>query len=367
MRILFVHSIGRKKYGGGERWVINAASGMKLRGHHVVVAGRSHSVLLQEARQRGIATATFNILSDISLYQALKLAFFIRKHQFDVVVCKGHELLVCGMAVRWSGGKATLIRRAGSPPLKKSRKLVWRTRFFVDGVVTNTHTIREVYHQHGLEDPDLVRVIYNGLQPGDNTPAFTFDQYYPGRTIALCVGRAVGHKGYFYLIDALTQIRQFWPSLLFFVLGDGKDKNRLMDYATEKGVADMIHFAGYVHEPTPYFKGCDFFVHPSLYEGMPNAAMEAMAYGKPVIMTRVNGADELSAAGQFAWLIPAADSQAIADAVRRAYDNPEQFSEMGHEAKAWVRENFSMEKMISNLEDFIESKRSKGKNKTGRS
>jgi glycosyltransferase involved in cell wall biosynthesis len=68
----------------------------------------------------------------------------------------------------------------------------------------------------------------------------------------------------------------------------------------------------------PYLKGCDLFVLPSLYEGMSNAAMEAMAYGKPVILTNVNGAGELVPDEGKGVLIPARDPQAIAAEVEAA-------------------------------------------------
>lgn len=355
MRILFVHSIGRKKYGGGERWVVNAASGLQELGHFVVVGGRNQSVLHQEAEKKGVQTAVFNIYSNLSIYEAFRLSRFIRKHKIEVVICKGHELNAAGLAARWSNNPL-VIRRAGSPPQKRSRKLIWRTKWFVDGVVTNTSTIKEVYARHGFTDDDFVGVIYNGLQTDDEVAAFDFSKSHPGKTIVLCIGRAVGHKGYFFLIDALPALQEKHPELLFYVLGEGKDRNQLIQYARKTGVENMICFAGYRHEPIPYVKGCDLFLHPSLYEGMPNAAMEAMAYGKPVIMTRVNGAEELSDNGKYAMLIPPADSSAIESAISDAIEHKEEFHKMGLLARSFVREKFGMHIMANALDAFIRNR-----------
>lgn len=352
MRILFVHSIGRKKYGGGERWVVKAASGLQAAGHEVMLAARSRSVLVEEAGRSGVGTIPFNLYSNLSLWQAIRLALLIRRYRFEAIVCKGQELIVCGLAARLSG-RPLLIRRAGSPPRRRSRKLVWRTRCFVDGVVTNTHSIREVYARLGLDNGGLVRVVYNGLQLDDGAPAFDFSSRFPGRTIGLCVGRLAAHKGYPFLIDALPLLKEAHPGLLFFVIGDGRDRACFEARAIEKGVEDMIHFAGYIHDPVPYFKGCDFFLHPSLYEGMPNAAMEAMAYGKPVVMTRVNGAEELSNQGALAVLIPASDPEAIARAVADLLGDRQASGRMAAAAKGFVRSRFTMEKMVADLEGFI--------------
>lgn len=325
---------------------------MHQKGHFVVVAGRKNAVLLHEAAKNGVQTTVFDIRSDINIFQAYRLSRFIRKNQIDVIICKSRELAVCGMAAKWSGNPL-LIRRTGSPPPPGSKKLARRTKKYVDGVVTNTTTIRDIYHNLGFTENDFVKVIYNGLHFDDDTPPFDFSKAFPGKTIGLCVGRAVGHKGYFYLIDALVALKEAYPELLFYVLGDGKDKERLISYAREKQVDSMIHFAGYVHQPVPYFKGCDFFLHPSLYEGMPNAAMEAMAYGKPVIMTRVNGADELSQNGQFARLIPAANAEAISTAVAKAMDNKSDFIAMGQKARDMVREKYGMNTMLTELEEYL--------------
>ncbi|MFW5793745.1 MAG: glycosyltransferase [Bacteroidota bacterium] len=353
MRILFVHSIGKKKYGGGERWVTNAASGLHSKGHFVIVAGRRNSVLLKEAEKSGVPTYPISIYNDINIFQAFKLSRFIRKNKIDIVICKGRELVISGLAAKWAGN-TLLIRRSGSPPPQRSKKLEIRTKRFVDGVITNTNTIREIYKKHGFTDENFVKVIYNGLTPDDDIPAYDFSVKYPGRYIVLSIGRAVGHKGYFYLIDALEKIKEKYPQVLVYVLGEGKDKEKLIEYAVQKGVKNMIHFAGYIHQVIPYIKGSDMFVHPSFYEGMPNAAMEAMAYGKPVIMTKVNGAEELSDNGKYAVLIPPKDVNAIVSSMTDLLENKEKYESMALKGKEFVRDNFGMDKMINSLEDFLQ-------------
>ncbi len=353
MRILFIHTIGKTKFGGGERWVVNAAQGLSQSGHQVIVAGRKDSMLLLEAAEAGLETADFNIYSNISLYQAIKLALFIRRKKIDVVISKGRDVGVAGLGALW-GRRALLIRRSGSPPSKRSLKHVMLTRWLTHGVITNTETIREFYLKKGFTASGFVKVLYNGLDLQDEATPHDFSLEYPGKTIGLCVGRLVAAKGYFYLIEALSEIRKTNHSILFYVLGDGKDKEALLAQARTKGVEDMIHFAGYRHQVAPYMKGCDFLLHPSLKEGMPNAAMEAMAYGKPVIMTNVDGAIELSQNGQYALLVPPADPAAIARAVSELLRNPETYRQKAYEAREHARSRFSMQNMTTELADYLE-------------
>jgi glycosyltransferase involved in cell wall biosynthesis len=360
MRVLFVHSIGRKKFGGGERWVISAAAGLHNTGHSVIVAGLRNSILLKEAQQKGLQTKVLNVFTDWNILQAIFLSRFIRRNKIDVVICKGRELIISGLAAKWAN--ALLIRRNGSPPGGKSLKMKIRARLFVDGVITNTETIRQIYTDMGFTDPNYVKVLYNGLISDDKITPFDFSAQYPGKSIVLSVGRAVAHKGFFYLIDALVELKKRYSNLVFYILGDGRDKESLIQYSREKGVDEMIYFAGYIHNPIPYFKGCDWYIHPSLFEGMPNAAMEAMAYGKPVIMTDVNGAAELSNNGQYAWLIPAQDHTAIVKEVTRAIENKDEFKDMGLKAQEYVRARFGMEIMVKELQAFLMERLNKKRN-----
>lgn len=364
MKILFIHSIGKSKYGGGERWVIKAASGLKNRGHEVIVGGRGGSVLLNEAQKRGVKTQVFNIFSNLSIYMALRIARYIKQNNIDVVITKGRDQIVSGLAAKWAGNPLVL-KRSGLPPRKKGKKNIFLTRRFIDGVITNTASIKEIYHFNGFTEPDFVKVIYNGLEINESCDPYDFKKNFSGRVMVLSLGRLVAsHKGYFYLLDALAEIKKHHPELLFFIVGEGKDKQRLIEHARLLDVEDMVHFAGYAHDPSPFLKACDFFVHVSLYEGMPNAAMEAMAFGKPVILTRVNGAEELTENGKYAKLIPPANASAISQAVMELLQNKDSFTETGIKAQRFVKKMFGMEAMVDQLEDFIfERLGKKGKTK----
>lgn len=352
MRILFVHTIAPHKYGGGERWVVKAASGLHKNGHKVIVASWKNSLLLKHASEAGVETMPCNIYSDISLYQAFRLSRIIKKNAIDAVIVKRRDLAVAGIAAKWAHNPVVLVR-SGSPPQRSAAKHAFLMRKLADGIVTNTQTIRDFYLENGLTKPGFVKVIYNGLNLFDHMVPFDFATKFPGKKIILAVGRVVADKGYFFVIDALEKLKDKHPEVLVYVIGEGKDKEKFLEYAQNKGVEGMICFAGYIDPPVPYMLGCDLFLHASLYEGMPNAPMEAMAYGKPVVMTQVNGADELSDYGKYARLIPSGNADAIASEIQLFLQKPEQYIQLGAQAREFVRKKFTMQIMIQQLEEYL--------------
>lgn len=355
MHILFVHSIGKKKFGGGEKWLITAAAGLRDYGHKVFVGGRPGSRLLNAARANGLETVTFNIFSDISPWHVFRIASFLRKNKIDVLITKGRDLAVAGVAARF-GGKPLVLVRHGLPMRSSFKKHSFLINKLSDGVITNTKSIKELYELKGWVKEDFTRVIYNGTYAGNNIPSYNYSARFPGKKIVLTVGRLAVQKGYYYLIDAIELLGKEHDDFMFVVLGDGKLLNSLVSYAEKRGVAERIHFEGFVENVVPYLKSCDIFVLPSLYEGMSNAAMEAMACGKPVILTRVNGAEELIPDSDKGLLIPPRDPGAIALAVKKLGGDRELSLKLGEEARKHVLENFPVSAMLNNIQSYINEK-----------
>lgn len=352
MHILFVHSIGKKKFGGGEKWLITAAAGLRDNGHKVFIGGRHGSRLLKSAQLNGLETVAFNIFSDLSIYYVFKITSFLRIHKIDVLITKGRDLAIAGIAARFGGNPLVLVRH-GLPIRSSFKKHTFLLNKLADGVITNTKSIKELYEHNGWVQKDFTRVIYNGTFTGNNFPSHDYSSKFPGKRIILTVGRLAVQKGYYCLIDAIALLIRDHDDLMFVVLGEGKLHKKLVSYARKKGVADRIHFEGFVENVIPYLKGCDIFVLPSLFEGMSNAAMEAMAYGKPVILTNVNGAQELIPDERMGLIVPPRNPKAIADAVERLINDRELRDKLGIEARKHIISNFPVSTMISNIQAYI--------------
>ncbi len=360
MNILFVHSIGKRKFWGGEKWLVLMASGLRQKGHRVIVGGRPGSRLLVNASRQGLETAGIYIISDINPFHIITIAGIIRKEKIDVVITRGRELAITGLASRLAGKmwkvRPVVLVRHGLPLLCSIRKHVFLLNMLADGIITNTHSIRELYEARGWVKKGFTRVIHNGTTASAGQEEYPFRELYPGRHIVLTAGRLALQKGYFYLIDAISILKQKRKDLLFFILGEGKLSYRLKSYARKRGVSEMIHFEGFVEDVSPYMKGCDIFVLPSVYEGMPNAAMEAMSYGRPVVLSSVYGSKELVKSEETGLLVPPRNPRAIAKALDRLAGDSQLRRRLGANARKHVSETFPVSKMVDRMEDYLKEK-----------
>jgi len=362
MNILFINSISRNKFGGGEKWMINAAKGLTERGHNVVLASKKNSRLLKYATERGVQTKVLSIRSDFSPLATLRIAWWMKRNQTDVLICNlNKDVRVAGLAARIIGRPIVLARHG---MLLCSRK--WKHKFtltrLTDGIITNSQTIKHAYANYRWFDDNFVKVIYNGLSIPQNVIPFDFAAHYPGKKIIYSAGRLSKQKGFGYLIEAAGYLRNKRDDLIFVVSGEGKLEIELKRQVKDFGVEDSFVFLGFTPDIYPYLKGCDLFVLASLFEGMPNVVMEAMAMGKPVIATDVNGARELMGADSKSpvcntgLIIPSKDPQAIAAAIEKIIDTPHALESYGRAGRERVETHFTVPIMINNLEAHLEQK-----------
>ena len=190
-------------------------------------------------------------------------------------------------------------------------RFLWRKAAHV---VANSRGLAELARQSAGETPILM--IPNGVdterfQPAGETAA-------AGPLHLVFVGRLVRQKGLDVLLEALSRL----PAALDYrltIVGDGPLRAELADRAAAPGLSGRVAFAGWTaREAMPgLLRRADLFVFPSRDEGMPNAVLEAMASGLPVVATRISGNEELVIDGRTGCLVPPDDAAALAEALAR--------------------------------------------------
>lgn len=356
MNILFINSIGREKFGGGEKWMINAAKCLAQKGHTVALAGKKNSRLLKHAAENDILTHIIDIHADISPLKTIRISSFLKNNKVDILICNlNKDVRVAGLAARIAGTPVVLARHGMLLCSKKWKHKISLTQL-TNGIITNSNTIRDTYASYGWFERDFVKVIYNGLDIPEQVTPVDFSNRFPGKKIIYSAGRLSEQKGFSYLIEAAQILKEKRNDLVFFVCGEGKLAPVLQKQVDEAGLHDSFVFEGFVPDIFPYMKGCHLFVLASLFEGMPNVVMEAMAMAKPVVATDVNGARELMQDGKTSLIVPPANAVALANAIVSLIDNPEKLQAFGKAGKERVAKYFTMEQMTDALETYLLSK-----------
>ena len=164
-------------------------------------------------------------------------------------------------------------------------------------------------------------------------------------------------KGHEYLIQAVSQVRQAFPTIRCLIVGEGDPAYaaELRALAGSLGLHEQIIFTGFQDSVYPYLESMDVFVLPSVMEGFGIVLLEAMAMGKPIVASCVGGIPEVVDDGVTGLLVPPRDSSAMADAVIRLLRNRQMRQEMGDAGIRRVRSQFSVEQMSRTLQELYRS------------
>ena len=173
----------------------------------------------------------------------------------------------------------------------------------------------------------------NGLRKGYLSRGFD--------RIVLCVGRLERQKDVGNLIQAIPRVRSRHPRTLFLIVGDGSEEARLRALCGELGLERNVVFAGLVpaQETPRYYKACDVFVLPSIYEDRAGVLVEAAASGRPVVATETLGASEVVRDGETGFLVGTRDPEALADRVVRLLGDATMAQRMGAAGQRFILEH----------------------------
>ncbi|MBV8518232.1 MAG: glycosyltransferase family 4 protein [Acidobacteria bacterium] len=198
-------------------------------------------------------------------------------------------------------------------------------------------------------------VIHYGVEPDlyvDNTLRM------PNKVpTVLCVASHRPYKGLPYLIEACRMLRDEGVQFVCNLVGTGPMRVELEQMIRDRNLGDVVQLLGARPEAevARLTKESDLFVLPSIIqkdgmmEGMPNALIEAMAGGRPVISTTIAGIPELIEEGKTGFLVPPESARALADAMRKLIEDPERARQMGERGRERIRREFDIHDIVAQL------------------
>lgn len=191
-----------------------------------------------------------------------------------------------------------------------------------------------------------IRLIPNGVQMLPERP----ERQRRSLRRLVMVANLRQEKGHDVLIDAAPQIFSSCPDAEICLAGSGPMADALAARARARGVGGRVQFLGHCEDVPSLLAQSDIFVLPSRSEALPNALIEAMAAGMPVVASRVGGIPEIVTDGQNGVLVEPGRPAALASAIVDLMDHPSAAVALGSAARSWVSRTYSFERMVSSTE-----------------
>lgn len=303
--------------------------------------------------------------NDISV--PFKIASIIKKEHVDIVHSRGWPTYLEGfLPAKLMCGHVKFIfsyhgkRIEDVPHIPKRRLYTERfLSFFVDCIMTLSGQMANEYASMINIKREKIKVIYNGVDIDKfrltNAESNSLrkelniekDDYVIG-----FVGRVDPVKDIQTLINAVSIAKTHIQNIKLIIVGDGNERAKLQESVNRKKMENNVIFTGQRDDIPDCLSIMNLYVQPSLYEGMSNTIIEAMANGKVVVATEVGGTPELIEHEVDGLLFHPGSSEELAKYIIDLYKNPEKACILSDRACKKVKKQFSMSSMIKNYENL---------------
>jgi len=342
--------------GGLEKLTLELSLKLKARGHVVTICCLEKAGNLLNIRHSGIEVIALNKRNGLDLTLPFRLISIIRQRKPDVVHTHNPGPLLYGtIAAKLAGVPVIINTRHGRAP-RHTNKLIWDIN---DAVVAISNDARNELLKNNTLHPDKVSVIHNGI----DLDAFKdrASQQEIKNTLGLdssyvigTVSRLSREKDQTSLIRAFAAIASNEPNVRLVFAGDGPLKGELATLSYDLGIENKVTFLGFRNDVSTILQAFDIFVLPSLQEGISLSLLEAMASGKPTIVTNVGGNPEVVMDDTVGLTTPPEDPEKLASAIMKIMKNRDSANKMGAFGRKRVEEEFGIDKMVDRYLDLYQ-------------
>lgn len=343
-----LEAITPSRIGGAEVFVKDLCMELAKHGADVTLWCPSGRPFVSYSQKAGIAPRTWKTFGKVDPLTILRLTRLIRRERIDVI----HTHLSTASLL---GALAARLARIRS--VAHVHGLNTATCFrYSSHIIAVSDAVRRHMLAQGIRE-EKITVIHNGVrlecyQPVECSEARARLGYDPQAPIFGVFGRLSPEKGQRVAVEALFLVKRDLPDARLVLAGRGPDRESLQTCAEALGVADSVHFAGFVDDVRTLMCACDAVVVPSLREGFGLAAVEAMALCRPVIASAVGGLPEIVVQGETGILVAPNDPNDLARAIIEITTDPALQDRLVRNARARVEENFDLarqSKLILNV------------------
>ena len=343
LRLLHVEA-GMHLYGGAQQVLYLIRELRELGQQSALVCPKGAAVGVQ-AQQEGFEVFELGPNGDLDFGFISRLRKLIRGHRPDLVHLhsrRGADLLG-SIAAHREGCPAVLSRRVDNPEHRLLASFKYR---YPQRIVSISEGIQRVLEDCGAPREKL-RVVRSAVDPAPFQQPASREQLRlefglpPASFVIGVVAQLIPRKGHRLLFEALGELRDEPEAPQLICFGRGPQEQALRDYASELGLAQRVHFAGFRTDLARWVGALDLVAHPAMMEGLGVSLLQASSAGVPIVASRVGGIPEAVRDGVNGLLVAVNDRAGLREAIRQLMVNPQLRQQLGQQGRELIAAEFS--------------------------
>jgi glycosyltransferase involved in cell wall biosynthesis len=368
IRILYV--IDALEFGGGERGFSQLSTGLNKERFKTYLAAHPDSKLEKMVIRENIPFLPIDMDRKVNFKAIAHLLRIINQHRIHIVHSMGARAdFFARMAVR-KLPQISLVCTVAMPvegfDIGFIRKIIYKiadhfSSRYVTHFIAVSKAIKEQLVRRRNIHSGRITVVYNGVeldQYNQNMNASAKIRHSLGITddypIIGTIGRLVYQKGYSHFLQAAKQVYEGKKYVRFVIVGHGPEEDNLKSMAKSLGISHVCTFAGLRRDIPELLSAFDVFVLSSVLEGLPRIVIEAMAMGRPIVATDIDGVREELEDGITGLLVPPESSDSLAKSIIDLLIDKDKSFQMGINARRAAEEKFGVDIMLKKVEKVYE-------------
>lgn len=347
-----------KGWGGIESQVVTLASALIKRGHKIIIGCPDEGQVKENAEKLRLPTTPINVANSGDMLAVARIVKIVKRENIKIITSNlGKEYWPSAVAAKLTGSHLVFVRHQ-LDILKKTT--AWLVSHHVDKIVAVSNMVKDSLVTNGIPS-EKVTVIYNGIELDRFSPTAIDKNKVRAE---LNIGKddiVIGHagkldkgKGVFDLLLATERVCKKYPAARLLFVGVGPAQKQLALQSEKLGLKEKVIFAGLQRDMIRLFSVMDIFVLASTTrEAFGMALIEAMAMGIPVIGTAIGGIPEIIQNKNNGILVPANDSQSLAEGIINYIENKEFAKRICLEGRKTVENKFTNKIMADGFEELF--------------
>jgi len=361
-KIKVLHIFSSDTIGGAEKQTVLTTISLKQfnEKYEPILAAPKGSFLYEQAELNKVKVIDFNCRGSFTPTGVIKLFNIIKKEKIAIVHVHQGKLYWTALFMKlfYKNLKVILHRRQDT---RHKWYAKWHYKI-ADKTLTVSKAVRDNLIKYEKVPENKVQVLYNAFDfekwtkqadSSDIIKKYNLKNKFVIGTVGAIV--SLEGKGQQYLLEAIAELRKYYPNIVALIVGEGAGMQLQQDYAKSLAVDDISIFTGYQSEIPKFLKSMNIFCLLSCdTEGFGNVNLEAQALRIPVITTTVGGNPETIIDGATGFLIPPRNVEKLISSIKKLIIDKQLAEKMADAGQNFVKETFSKQKLSLNLTEIYD-------------